>query len=84
MMSNEELNRIKKALYKEKPVARRQLDYAKNIWAYAVKLADETWVHFAVPADDMGGGAGFNNEMPAQLLIRWIVIDDDKETVTIA
>lgn len=84
MMSTEELNRIKKALYKEKPTAYRQLDYGRELWAYSCQLSNGDWVHFAVPTDDMGGGAGFNQEMPAQLLIRWIVIDEDHENVYVA
>ena len=72
------LNEIKKALYRQKPAAYRQLDELNGDWCYyttVVGLDNKPLdVHFIVPRIDMGD-AMFGNEMPAQLLIRWIYFE---------
>ncbi len=64
-----ELNEIKKALYKQKPIA--------NLWGvsghanyYETSIGDHK-VKFRVPISEMGD-TKFEDQMPAQLLIRWI------------
>lgn len=71
------INEIKKALYKEKPVAK--LDYLHGeivvrggIVRYKALLQDETEVYYEVKVSEMGD-ADLLVEMPAQLLIRYIV-----------
>lgn len=68
-----EKNEIKKALYKEKPVAKRILNTGaeKDHYLYNTQINSED-VWFKVPYGDMGATC-FEEEMPAQLLIRWIV-----------
>lgn len=70
-----ELNEIKKALYKQKPVA--SLIYIKkNIAYYTATIVHEnrstSVVRFEIPVDDMGE-AEFSTLMDAKLLIRWII-----------
>lgn len=74
-----EINEIKKSLYKEKPIAKKTaqimglVDPPIMLHAeYKCKLANGTTVIFAVPRKEMGEKP-FDDEMPAQLLIRWIV-----------
>lgn len=74
-----EKNEIKKALYKEKPTAKLEggrvyyhgelgrSDY--SIYTTNTSLGRHT---FIVKHDDMGEGL-FEEEVPAQLLIRWLV-----------
>ncbi len=69
-----QLNEIKKALYKEKPQA--TLRTIKSGIAYY-----QTWfegsqdsIKFEIPIIDMGD-VNFFPDMPAHLLIRWIVIE---------
>lgn len=82
-----DLNEIKKALYKEKPTAKRNgitvttsRKFIPNVgevethW-YSTMLESGDQVTFGVPASDMGD-AKFEDEMPAHLLIRWIRTDD--------
>ena len=72
-----EINEIKKALYKQKPIAK--LLVRKNGVAYydAVILEQEEPIlkyktlFFDVPESDMGD-AEFTEEMDAKLLIRWL------------
>lgn len=71
-------NEIKKAIYKEKPIAK---EYNKVVYGgitgcddysnYICSLLNGTKVHFVVPHKEMGEKP-FNTEMPAQLLIRWM------------
>lgn len=74
-----EINEIKKALYKEKPTAKKTaqinglVDPPIMLHAeYKCKLSNGTTVIFAVPRKEMGEKT-FDDEMPAQLLIRWMV-----------
>lgn len=73
-----EKSEIKKALYKEKPIAKyngtkNSLSYPViSSDGYATKLNDGTDVFFLVPHKEMGENH-FEKEMPAQLLIRWMV-----------
>lgn len=73
------LNEIKKALYKEKPIA-KEIDNGRSgirgssaitMSRYRAKtsLGD---IDFCVPHHEMGE-KNFEKEIPAQLLIRWIV-----------
>jgi len=73
-----DLNEIKKVLYKEKPVARQvamMRDGGSRKYQADTSLGT---INFYVPVADMQGWDGdpmFENqfnEMPAQLLIRWI------------
>jgi len=59
---------IKKALYKQKPTAVRT-NYQGGYVHYVTQLEDASIVNFEIPNQE----AGFGNEVPAQLLIRWIV-----------
>jgi len=69
---------IKKALYKEKPIAKFVRTKTEGViravshWVYSAKLNDGNEVLFEVPTKEMGE-AGFSQDMPAQLLIRWLV-----------
>lgn len=65
------LNEIKKALYKEKPVAQFQY-IRKGITYYQTHLTELGVVNFEVPVSDMGD-ADFTQEMEGNLLNRWIV-----------
>ena len=74
-----EINEIKKALYREKPIAKKTaqimglVDPPIMLHAeYKCKLKDGTTVIFAVPRKEMGEKP-FDDEVPAQLLIRWMV-----------
>lgn len=75
------LNDIKKALYREKPIATIIDDgvtgtrgsSAITIVTYKAKLSFCT-VEFCVPTHEMGIER-FKNEEPAHLLIRWIEQD---------
>jgi hypothetical protein len=61
---------IKKALYREKPIAHR---YAKSIsnFYYCVTLKTGEKLFFTVPTKDMGD-CNFGETEQAQLLIRYI------------
>jgi hypothetical protein len=61
---------IKKALYKQKPIA--YFSYIrKGVAHYVCNLGDFTRIDFEIPIIDMGD-ADFKNNMEAQLLNRWI------------
>lgn len=66
-----ERNDIKKELYKQKPTAevwhKNSTDYY-----YSAYLNGGAKIDFKVPVDNMGETL-FDNEVPAQLLIRWII-----------
>jgi hypothetical protein len=72
-----ELNEIKKILYKEKPIAifthavKDGLYYSVNLRHPTVRPQNE-FVVFLVPLFEIGDGE-FLREMPAQLLIRYII-----------
>lgn len=73
-MSNK--NEIKKALYKEKPIAIRAFIVPDKTTGeifhhYRTKLKDGTQVKFKVPTHDMGNFV-FDYKMASQLLIRWM------------
>lgn len=69
-----EINEIKKVLYKEKPIARTNVNLSHNGETVAKSylatgsLGDH---YFKVPLSEMGE-TPFEDEMPAQLLIRWL------------
>lgn len=65
-----EKNEIKKALYKEKPIAMFRVNCA-DYKSYGTKLTEGTIIRFKIPFKDIGDNV-FENEIPAQLLIRWI------------
>jgi len=67
-----ETNEIKKALYKQKPIANR-LHIIDKVHCYKTYLANGTAVAFEVPESDMGE-AKFESQMDAKLLIRWMLI----------
>ena len=73
-----EKNEIKKALYRQKPIAKKSgeripLDGSGvDSYGYKTTLDDGTVLHFLVPVKDMGD-ATFYDEMDAKLLIRWLV-----------
>jgi len=58
---------IKKELYKQKPIALRT-NYVGDYAHYVTQLNDASLVEFEIPNQE----ATFGNEVPAQLLIRWI------------
>lgn len=61
---------VKKALYKRNPTAfLKKIQYEK---AYYTTSIEECALDFEVPCNDMGE-AEFLPQMPAKLLIRWIV-----------
>jgi hypothetical protein len=66
-----ERNDIKKELYRQKPIAevwhKNSTDYYYSAYLYGGAKID-----FKVPVSDMGEKL-FDNEMPAQLLIRYII-----------
>tara|TARA_R110000796_G_scaffold159388_1_gene276161 strand:- start:1078 stop:1305 length:228 start_codon:yes stop_codon:yes gene_type:complete len=72
-----EKNEIKKALYKEKPIAKKLESSTKEIYKYSTMIGDYdykiplTEIFFDVPVSDMGD-ATFEKEMEAKHLIRWI------------
>lgn len=66
-----ELNEIKKALYKEKPIA-LFISASNASLTYGCYIKDVYQVYFYIPHSDIGD-AKFGAEMPAQQLIRWIV-----------
>jgi len=70
------INEIKKALYKEKPIASLQDDtmFDFKVRKYKTYLAETSLglVGFKVPLKEMGEKE-FPDEIEAQLLIRWIV-----------
>ena len=59
---------IKKALYKQKPTAVRT-NYQGKYVHYVAQLEDASIIQFEIPNQE----ATFGNEVPAQLLIRWLV-----------
>ena len=65
------INEIKKELYRQKPIAKRTAEYPA-FHSYQAELEDSKLVIFDVPLDEMGDTI-FEEEMPAQLLIRWMI-----------
>ena len=73
-------NEIKKALYKEKPEAHEvgvggvtnedNFPLCRVTYKYRCMLKDATVIYFSVPEDE---AEGFDETMPAYLLIRWMV-----------
>ena len=59
---------IKKELYKQKPTAVRT-NYQGEYVHYVAQLQDASIIQFEIPNQE----ATFGNEVPAQLLIRWLV-----------
>lgn len=81
-----ELNEIKKKLYTQKPSAK--FIKASNVsltYSAIVNLAKaeglnchlDIRIYFHIPISDIGD-ATFENTMPAQQLIRWLVIPETK------
>lgn len=74
-------NEIKKSLYKEKPTAKEMdvvsTDNLTGTEPYSVYWAtvNDTIVKFVIPHKEMGENR-FEKEVPAQLLIRWLVTED--------
>ncbi len=64
-----EKNEIKKALYREKPIA-SLIHLFEGVKCYKTYLENGTAVAFEVPSEE---AVGFSSEMNAQLLIRWMV-----------
>lgn len=62
-----EKNEIKKALYKEKPFAVRTA-YEGDYTHYVTQLKTNEIIEFHVPKSE----STFEDEVPAQLLIRWL------------
>lgn len=68
-----ERNEVKKALYKQKPMAK--LISMGKVFKYDTKIeldGKKRLIKFEVPMSDMGD-ATFGEEIQGQLLIRWIV-----------
>jgi len=65
------LNEIKKALYKQNPIA--NLEYIRKGIAYYTSVINENdMIYFEVPCNDMGE-ADFTPHMKAKYLIRYII-----------
>ena len=65
-------NEIKKALYKNKPIAYlKASESSEDKYVYYAQLLNSEVVRFDIPLTDMGNEK-FTVTMPAQLLIRWI------------
>ena len=62
-------NDIKKELYKQKPRASMYGVDKDNNACYQTSLEDGTSITFTVPSAE---SENFEDDMPAQLLIRWI------------
>lgn len=68
-----DLNEIKKVLYKEKPIAKSLKTvgiFDSETYIYYA-LTSLGLIEFKVPLSEMGENI-FDDEVPAQLLIRWI------------
>lgn len=63
---------IKKALYRQKPTAVRT-NYQGEYVHYVTQLDDYSIIQFEIPSQE----ATFGNEVPAKLLIRWLVNKKD-------
>lgn len=63
-------NEIKKALYREKPIAHKGVKGTEYVWFHTILKNDRVF-HFQIPSKE---ATGFNKEEPAQLLIRWLVV----------
>ena len=63
-----EINEIKKALYKEKPIAEKVMNQDDNV-VYVCETSIGN-VKFVIPNIE---AVNFEKKEPAQLLIRWIV-----------
>lgn len=63
-----DLTTIKKNLYKEKPTAIRTAFKSDEYVHYVSQLSGNQIIQFHIPISE----ATFENEVPAQLLIRWI------------
>lgn len=61
-------NEIKKALYKEKPIAIKTAFEHKDYVHYVAELSGKRIVQFEIPHSE----ANFDKTVPAQLLIRWL------------
>lgn len=69
-----EINEIKKELYKQNPEA-WIIDVTKSGIRYFTQIRVEKMsktLHFNVPLSDIGD-ASFDSEMPAKLLIRYLI-----------
>ncbi len=66
-----EKNEIKKELYKQKPTAKFERIIG-GVAYWTCDLEDKTLIKFGVPFSDIQD-TEFLNEIPAQLLIRWII-----------
>lgn len=64
-------NEIKKALYKEKPKAKKIAQPRNKSFLYSCKTSLGEH-RFDVPISEMGESF-FENEIQAQLLIRWMI-----------
>lgn len=67
-------NEIKKALYREKPIARKysyNLVMEGGVMHYKTILSNGVKVYFKIPVRD--APENLAEEEPAQLLIRWLV-----------
>jgi len=62
-----EITEIKKELYKQKPTAIRT-NYQGEYVHYVTQLENASIIEFEIPNQE----ATFGNEVPAQLLIRWL------------
>lgn len=74
-----EKNEIKKALYKQKPLAVKDFERGE-FTSYSTEVVidgSEEIIQFKIPKEELLDGDGnhiFGEEEPAQLLIRWLVV----------
>lgn len=68
-----EKNEIKKALYREKPLAKRVENTGRDeyYYLYHTIILGNKDIFFKVPISDMGDNL-FDSEISAQFLIRWV------------
>lgn len=71
-------NEIKKALYKQKPIAHFDL-IRIGVAYYSTAIenleGEQEVIQFQIPISDMGE-ADFESEIPANLLNRWIIAEE--------
>lgn len=66
------LNDVKKALYREKPIAKTEVIDGYGNLTLSAKLQSGKAIKFYIPCEESMSIQGDLNNMPAQLLIRWI------------
>lgn len=66
------INEIKKALYRERPIAKCIWHNKRGDLKFQTTLRNGTRVTFDMPFEEAYDSIEMHDEIPAQLLIRWI------------